>query len=206
MLEFDRAAHRYTLDGQPVPHVTQVTDALSSYYGVPADVLQRKAEIGDAVHYACELHDQGDLDEASLPAEIRGYVAAWQQFRRQTGFAPTYIEQPVASAKYRYAGTLDRLGVFHRHARVRPIDLCLLDLKTTFSILPAVGPQTAAYAHAWNESLPPSQCARHRFAVQLKPDGGYRLHHCTDASDLSVFLSALSLVNWKRRHNLETTA
>lgn len=205
MLEFDRASHRYTLDGRPVPHVTQVTDALSSYYGVPADVLQRKAEIGDAVHYACELDDQKDLEDSSLPAEIQGYVFAWRRFKEETGFTPTFIEQPVVSRFYQFAGTLDRIGVFHRHARVKPKAVCLLDLKTTFAILPAVGPQTAAYAQAWDEEHPKMRVA-HRFAVQLKPDATYRLHHCTDATDLSVFTSALSLLNWKRRHNLEKSA
>lgn len=206
MLEFDRPSHTYRLDGLPVPNVTSVTDALSSYAGVPAEVLRRKAEIGEAVHYATELDDGNDLDDASLPDEIRGYVGAWRRFKADTGFAATFIEQPVASKLYRYAGTLDRIGVFHRHKRVRPNTLCLLDLKTTYAILPAVGPQTAAYAQAWNESASPRLRATRRFAVQLDTDGTYRLHECDDVTDLSVFLAALALKNWRQRHNLERSA
>ena len=74
-LEFDKATHHYTLDGRTVPHVTGALRVLQDYAGVPRDVLERKAEIGDAVHYATELVDADDLDDATLPEVLRGYVA-----------------------------------------------------------------------------------------------------------------------------------
>lgn len=206
MLEFDRDSHRYTFNGQVLPHVTQVTDALSSYAGVPADVLQRAAEIGDAVHYACELDDQGDLEDSSLPAEIQGFVIAWRRFKEESGFEATHIEHRVASLTYRYAGTLDRVGRFHRLKRVKPRERCLIDIKTTYAVLPSCGPQLAAYACAWNEGIPMNEHVTRRFIVQLKADTTYRLEEFTEVTDLSVFLSALTLLAWRQRHNLEKAA
>ena len=202
-LEFRKDDHVYLLDGHVIPHVTQVTDTLCSYAGVPWAVLERKREIGEAVHYATELDDAGDLDDASLPEEIRGYVEGWRRFKRETRFTACIAEMRVHSARYRFAGTLDRIGYFERLKRVKRSSFCLLDLKTTYDILPAVGPQVSAYAQAWNESVPASSRVDKRFAVQLLPAGTYKLHECADASDWSVFLSALCLLQWKLRHGIK---
>lgn len=206
MLTFEKSSHIYRLDGFVIPHVTRVTDALSSYAGVPEDVLRRKAEIGDAVHYATELEDANDLDYGSLPLEIRGYLDAWRRFKEETGFVPSVSEHRVHSKLYRYAGTLDRIGYFSRMKNIKPSVPALIDLKTTYAILPAVGPQTAGYMQAWNETCGRQNKVKRRYAVQLKTDGTYYPHECTDPSDWSVFLSALTLLNWKLRNNLEKVA
>ena len=200
-LEFNEARHEYRLDGELLPHVTGVTDSLCSYAGVPEEVLRKKAEIGTAVHYATELDDEGDLDDASLPEELRGYVEAWRRFKRETGWETKMSELRVHSVTYGYAGCLDCIGFFERLKGIKPLDPILLDKKTTYDIIPSVGPQTAAYEKAYNEMN--GTKVRRRFAVQLKPDGTYNLHDCKDASDWSVFLSALTLQNWKRRHKQE---
>lgn len=201
MLTFDRDTHTYRWNGSPVVNVTRITEGLNSYAGVPADILARAADRGDAVHYATELFDQDDLDLESLPDEIRGYLGAWIEFRADTGFIPTHIEQRVFSAKFRYAGTLDRAGTFRNLKGVKPADLCLLDIKATASIMPAVGPQTAAYATAFAEHV--GVAVRHRFAVQLKPNGTYHLQHLTDSTDFSVFASALSIYAWRERYGMK---
>lgn len=203
-LEFDKATHHYTLDGRTVPHVTGALRVLQDYAGVPRDVLERKAEIGDAVHYATELVDADDLDDATLPEVLRGYVAGYRAFLRDTGFTPEFSECRVYSSTYGYAGTFDRIGKFAHLRGCKPAWRALIDLKATYTILPAVGPQTAAYERAWNEQNRDMPIQR-RFAVQLKADGTYNLHACTDASDWSVFLSALTLWNWKQRHNIEVS-
>ncbi len=203
MLTFDKPTHTYKFSGQSIPNVTRVTDALSSYAGIPEEVLRKKAEIGDAVHYATELDDANDLEDSSLPEEIRGYVYAWRAFKCNTDFVPSVSEHRVYSPLYRFAGTLDRIGYFGRLKGIKTTVPALIDLKTTYAILPAVGPQTAGYMQAWNESCERGHKVSRRFAVQLKADGTYNLHECTDPADWSVFLSALTLLNWKLRNNLE---
>lgn len=198
-LAFDEATHTYTLNGAVVPHVTGVTDALAVYAGVPYHVLQAKAELGSAVHYATELDDDGDLDETSVPDEIRGYVQAWRSFRGETGFEVLANEHRVYSESYLYAGTLDRVGHFHALRGARKDTRVLIDLKTTYKLLPAVGPQTSGYMQAWNEMNPAAKVTR-RYAVQLKADASYRLEELKELTDWSVFLSALVLFNWRARH------
>lgn len=199
MLTFIKDRHEYRLDGSRIPHVTQVTDLLSDYSGIPRDTLAAAADRGSAVHLATQYWDCGELDMESLPAEVAPYVDAWAKFRKETGFTPAAIEFRVLSSTYRYAGTLDRTGNFARLADIKPTEPVLLDLKATYKLMAAVGPQTAGYLQAWNETVPATRIKR-RFAVQLRTDGTYRLEECKDATDWSVFMSGLVLLNWRARH------
>ena len=90
MLEFDKDTHTYRYEGRVVPHVTGALQALQDYAGVPEAVLKRKAEIGDAVHYATELYDKGTLDMMSLPEVLLGYIQGYACFVRDTQFVPLY--------------------------------------------------------------------------------------------------------------------
>ena len=200
---FEPLRHEYRVGGVIVPHVTGIIRALSGYAGVPAEALRKAAERGDAVHYATHLSDLDDLDETSLPIEIVGYVAAWRLLVEETGFRVIASEARVDSARYRYAGTLDRVGTFSRLKHMRPSAICEVDLKSVATLMAAVGPQTAGYMQAWNEQHPRKKRIEYRFAAHLRADGTYRLHECTDPSDWSVFLSALTISNWQRRHKQE---
>lgn len=199
-LTFDAATHTYRLDGVVIPNVTLISDALASYAGVPAGVLEAARQRGEAVHYATELYDRDELDIDSVPAPVLPYLTAWRRFRDDTGFAPFAdgIEERVWSPTYRYAGTIDRAGTFSRLTRCKPSVGVLLDLKATYTLMAAVEPQTAAYAQAWNETRAPN--LTRRFAVHLKKDGTYVLHECREPSDWSVFQSALNIHNWKARN------
>lgn len=201
-LTFDRDTHTYRLDGEPIVNVTRITDALAPYIGIPESILARKAEIGDAVHYATELFDQGALEWESVPEEVIGYVRAWEKFRKESGFEPEHIEARVLSRRYRYAGTLDRTGRFQNLKGVKPRERVILDIKATYKLLPAVGPQTAAYGQGARESL--DYDAARRFAARLKRDGTYELEELRDPADFPVFQSALNLYYWRQRHGVKT--
>lgn len=201
MLEFDRAKHEYRLDGVPIVNVTRITDTLAPYVGIPERVLARKAEIGEAVHFATELYDANDLDWDSLPDEIAGYVKGWARFIEDTGFVSVLTEARVWSTQLRYAGTLDRAGTFSRLKGIKPSERAIVDLKTTYKLMPSVGPQTAAYQRAAKESM--SLDAARRFCVRLKPDGTYELTELRDPSDFAVFQSALNVHYWRERHGVK---
>src|SRR3954463_4964548 len=89
--EFD---HSYEVDGIVVPSVTQVLSltGIDDVSGIPLHYLQRAAGIGTAVHQACELLDEDDLDLDSLDPLIQGYVLGYQRFREETGFAADLVE------------------------------------------------------------------------------------------------------------------
>lgn len=203
MLEFDAPSHTYRYRGAVVPHVTQICGFLGGYAGIPSSVLEAARERGEAVHYATELYDRGQLDEASVPPEVAGYLDAWKLFRAQTGFTPRAIEERVRDHAFGFAGTLDRTGFFANLKKMPPNKECLIDIKATYTVLPQVRVQTALYAHAYSGGAPGSHLMP-RFAVQLRADGDYRLHRFTDRSDLSVGLAALTLHSWKQRHATNT--
>lgn len=195
-LSFDAVRHEYRLDGMPVPSVTQVIDFLNDYAGVNPAALEVARARGEAVHLATALDDNNDLDESSVDPIVMPYLVAWHRFKSETQFVCELIETRVYSDRYRYAGTPDRYGYFpsRRYSAV-------LDLKTTAQIMPATGPQTAAYAAALVENGFAKK--PRRFTVQLRTDSSYRLIEHDDAADLSVFLSALTLYNWRKKHGIE---
>ena len=196
-LHFDPVAHRYTFNGEVVPSVTQILQPLMDFSMVPADVLKAKQELGTAAHLACELYDLDDLLEDSLDPAIVPYLEGWKKFRLETGFVPSMTEQRVYHPKLGYAGTFDSYGILNGKT-------VLLDRKTSSFVSEAVaGPQTAAYEQALLESPDYTGPKKmQRGAVQLKPDGTYKYHPYKGGSDWSVFVSLLTLHNWRKRHGL----
>lgn len=194
MLQFDDAAHRYTVDGVAVPGVTSVLSWLSGYDKVPGGYLEPAAFRGTWVHRATELVDEDDLDWSTVPAEFKPYIDAWSLFKQRTGFVPDLSEERVFSKRHWYAGMLDRAGSFEI-LDARP---CVLDIKTTAVLHPVVALQTAAYQAA----LPPAIAKRYkgpRCTVQLRKDGTFRLEWHKSPNDLARFLAALTLYQWSNQ-------
>ena len=181
MLTFDPDRHEYRFAGQLVPSVTQVLRPLSDLDAVDPDVLRRAQAFGTAVHLACELDDQGILNERALDPALAPYLAGWREFMREHGCQWDGIELRVIHKTMRYAGTLDRRGTVGGH-------LSYVDIKSGSSLYPSVGPQLAAYAAA-DCGVPG---ARRRYAVRLFPDG-YELKEYTSRSDWPVFASLITL-------------
>lgn len=198
MLEFDQAAHRYTWNGEFVPHVTGILSPLTSYDRIPEHVLHHAQQEGIAIHRMVELDCYGDLDIEALPEWLTGHHKAWRLFLDETGFDFIASEHRVFHPQYRYAGTLDLAGYLRRVKRTT--GLSIVDVKRSFFAGPAIGSQTAAYTEAWNATHDKRLQAKHRFALQLRPDGTYRLEPFEDPSDFSVFLACLTLRRWKEKH------
>jgi hypothetical protein len=197
-LTFDPAEHRYFWQGREVPSVTRALAPLIADFlaRIPPDVLERKRQIGQAVHSAIALDIANDLDESTVDPACEGYVAAWRRFRSEAGLTEAYIgavEQRRYHDLYRYAGTPD-------------MELCLgrwavVDTKCSYGIHPAVGPQTAAYRELINrEGGKGEHAIQDRYALHLKPDGTYRLEQLKEQTDLEVFRSCLAIHHWKERH------
>ncbi len=193
MLEFDEAAHEYRLDGRIVPSVTQVLKPLYDFSGIPPEVLERKRQLGTAVHKAIELDIAGTLDPDSIAPELDGYLMAWAQFKA-AGFRPQFSELRLAS-KSGFAGTLDLICT-------QGPDVWLLDIKTTAAHSPVMALQTAAYAQLYAE-LDPPRAPLKRGAVLLDAAGNFKLFPHADRSDLRVFLSLLTVHQWRKSHGIQ---
>lgn len=193
-LRFDAESHVYLLAGAVLPSVTQVLAPLYDFGGINRDVLERRRQIGVALDEAILLDLQDDLDEASLGPELRGPFGAWRRFRAEQQFVCHDVQKPVASKKYRYAGTPDAWGM------VGGVET-LADWKATAAMHPAVALQTAAYAAAGAEMGLFKPSIR-RCGVLFRDDGRYVIEPFKDKADFAVFLSLLSIHNWRARHGL----
>lgn len=190
-LTFDGASHRYKLDGRPVPSVTEVISSLLPGWQADPWYLNR----GACLHHGCALHDKSVLDWSSVSPEIAGRVRAWQRFRDEFPAETLMIETPLASRRYLFAGTPDRL--FQRDGY-----LFVCDLKS--SLESQVDLQLGAYSLLVEEEtrIKPKKAV----AVELRDDETYRCrwldqHQLRRAEQ--VFLACLSVVGWARHNKVQ---
>jgi len=166
------------------PRVTEILKACGLIE--PSRYAAGSAERGTAVHLACQYLDEGDLDEESLPPEIRGYLDAYKAFLTDGQWKWIAIEKRIESAAWRYCGTVDRIGADF-----------VLDIKSG-QAEPWHAIQLAAYAMLVRDSGPLM-----RYALYLESDGRYSLRSFGLADfprDWAIFWSCLNLYNWKVLH------
>lgn len=170
---------------------------MSDFSFVSDEDMEAACYRGTAVHLACELYDLGTLDESTLDPAWRPYLDAWVKFKAERGFEVQLTEQKVFHPLLKYAGKLDRYGLL----AVKPT---LLDIKTSAALSPVIGMQLSAYQEAlvagpdWTG---PRKMGR--IAVQLKPDGTYRVQEYKDSTDWSAFIGLLNLNNWRTKHQIK---
>lgn len=181
MLSFDPVPHRYTWNKRPIPSVTQCLATLFDFASIPPAVLERKRQIGVAVHRAIDLELNGTLRVSSVDPICQPYFDAFRRFRDECRFEPILIEYRVTNAELgeslRYGGTLDMWGTVQGNPAI-------VDWKTSMLVnAPAVGSQLAAYLRALIAMRFDASVSDRRFALQLGGDGRYRLRRFTSLDD-----------------------
>jgi hypothetical protein len=173
-----------------LPRVTQIIKAaglLADYDNIDPYYMER----GTAVHLACQLYDENDLDPDSLTDDIRDRVEAYIDFRREMRVEIHEIELDVVHDTLRYAGRLDRIATINGRRGI-------LDIKGPIQA-PWHGVQLALYLNAYASNIP--TCGAYmRWSVHVEP-GGYKLIAHTSADDFAVARAALSLYHWKVNHS-----
>lgn len=195
-LTFDHEQHSYRWDGELVPSVSRILAdvGLSDVSFIPEAALIR----GRAIHSACEMYDQGVLDEASVDPTIQSNLLAWKAFREEhREFCFDEIETPRYQPMYAYACTPDRLG-FWRHPDGDPADNVpvVIELKSN-SIPKATRIQLAAQAM----TLPCDPKLVRRIVVCCKSTGEYEIVEYSDLSDFDVWTGAVRV--WMFRFGSE---
>ncbi len=165
LLFFDEG-HRYTLDGQELPSVSELCRFLSrEIYGDVAQWrLDHAADRGSRVHKLCEVLDL--YGKADVPDDLLPYLQAYLQFRREHTVTWSKVEYATHHPADRYAGTIDRYGAVDG----RPT---CLDIKTSHTVQKVLArAQLNLYRRMLEaEGLPVDSLQ----ILHLKPDGGYRL-------------------------------
>ena len=198
LLEFDEAAHRYTLAGRDVPSVTRILDD-NHFYDftfVSAEDLEYKRRVGVHVHHASALYDRGTLDFSTVGEHIVGYVQAYMAFRAEWMGTITAIEQRCYCPAADFAGTLDR---GFKMGGIRGSTIGIFDVKTGQPCA-ANKLQTAAYAVAhYGAQILGRSRELYRFSLHLSPTGRYRIYvHKDLAGDFRTFQSCRQLYEWRR--------
>lgn len=165
LLFFDQG-HKYTLDGEELPSVSELCRFLSrEIYGDVAQWrLDQAADRGTAVHKATEALDKYgkvDVQDGILP-----YLQAYLSFRREHPAEWQKIEYATHHQARRYAGTIDRYGLVDGAAS-------LVDIKTSYTIhKPLCAAQLNLYRWMLEaEGRPVDQL----YILHLKKDGTYKL-------------------------------
>lgn len=166
LLFFDQG-HRYTLDGEDLPSVSELCRFLSrEIYGtVHQYTLDKAADRGSRAHKACEVLDL--YGKADVSDDILPYVQAYIAFRREHTVTWDRIEHAAHHAKDLYAGTIDRRGLVDgKHA--------IVDLKTTAVIH---RPLCLAQLNLYRRILEQDGTwdAEALYILQLRKDGSYKL-------------------------------
>jgi hypothetical protein len=158
-LHFDPEKHKYYLDGKELPGVTRIIGQfkdirigelrykVDTYTGMlfDAEPFEKGADRGTAIHNIAAVIAGGSrvnldrLHPALLPA-----AEAYPQFLSDYQIKPLLIEEPMASVKWRYAGTVDLVANLLGRTY-------LIDIKSGVLSWSA-GPQTAAYEQLYRES------------------------------------------------------
>ena len=192
IFSFDPEKHEYRLSGNVIPSVTQVIKScgLIRFDDVPPETLIHKAKIGKAVHLACEYYDKKELD--SVPDSYSGYIEAYKNFAAQFNCAWQFIEVPMHGL---YNGmcfgfTADRVGTVRA-------ENWILEIKTSEQEEASWRIQLIAYA-AGLKTL-----GYKRKALQLKPDGAFRLYSYDDPKDFAIWNAALALTQWKLNNGVK---
>ena len=166
-LVFQEKDHKYFLNGEEIPSVSELTRFLSREIYGEADpiALERAAEKGTAVHKALQTLDE--TGEVEVYSDYEGYIQAYMNFHKDHKIEWKGIELQLENGEY--AGTLDRIGI------VDGVD-CILDFKTTSRItkshelLYSVA-QTLYFKLARRNYLIVDKL----YILQLKSDGTYKL-------------------------------
>lgn len=161
---FNEEDHSYWLGMARIPSVSELLRPLTDGYlaSIPEAILNRKRDLGLAVHRAAELIDQGyELDPETINPDVNGYIEGYRQFLVDMRPQWQSVERTVFDADRWYAGRLDRTGVINGKPYV-------VDLKTAATLSDATAVQLTAYAEAdadWESEIA---------ALQLLPKGEYK--------------------------------
>lgn len=170
--------HRYTVDGEEVPSVSELTRFLARelYNDTPQFAINNAASRGTKIHKATEALDK--YGSVEVEDDIVPYVQAYVQFRIDHKPDWEKIEWPVCNQKL-YAGTVDRYGTMEDKK-------IILDIKSTQSITGMHKVLYRAQLNLYKIAVLHEKPVDALWILQLKKDGTYKLIELEFDDDLAL--------------------
>lgn len=154
-------------------------------------LADRAANIGTGVHKLIEHHQKRELGieipYPDVPDESHYAFAGWEEWAQRNDLRPIAMEQMVYSRKYRYAGTLDWLGLLRG-------TLTLCDWKSK-AVYPEYRLQLAAYRQPLRDlGLDPKLSV---VTIPREEAGEIREHNIENAeAAFEAFINLRSICDW----------
>jgi hypothetical protein len=184
--------HKYTLDGEELPSVSELCRFISRevYGDVTQYTLDNAADRGTRVHKACEALDLYGRVEVS--DDILPYLQAYIKFRKEHAAKWDKVEYAAHHATDRYAGTLDRVGTVDEKN-------CILDIKTSYIVQKRLAiAQLNLYRRMMEQDS--KWTADALYILHLNKAGEYRLHEFDRNDEVpNALLTLHNLMKKKRR-------
>lgn len=189
MIKFNSEQHKYTVDGEIKPSVSQIIswalhEDLSS---IPEDLLRRATEWGTAVHKNTQLNDWGMLDLGDLPEVMVKSIQAWDDFVKDYDI----IEIEKMYYADGYCGTIDR--VLEKDGKIY-----IVDIKTSSTLRRKVGLQLSAYANLYGHNNNVAWDDMTLLAVQINQHGEVKVKEYNNEYD--VFKAMLKVYEWDHKY------
>lgn len=183
--------HRYTVDGEEVPSVSELTRFITRevYETAPQLAMDKAADRGTKIHKATEAIDK--FGSAEIEDDISAYLRAYVSFLKEHKPVWEKIEWSVHNGLL-YAGTLDRYGTLDGKK-------VILDIKTAASIGNAVKMLYTAAQNLYRMAIEPEFTVEALYVLQLKKDGKYRLIELEINNQLAEACIALHQALKKRK-------
>ena len=173
-------SHKYTVDGEEVPSVSELTRFLTRelYTDAPQYFLDQAAKRGTNVHKATEAIDK--FGTVEIEDEYAGFVKAYVSFLKDHNVSWEKIEWPVCRKddEMPYAGTIDRVGTLDGKT-------VILDIKTTANISGLHKLCYTAQLNLYNLAVEKEKLVDGLWVLQLKKDGTYKLIQLEENKELA---------------------
>lgn len=176
-LVFFEENHRYTVDGEEVPSVSELTRFIAKeiYGEIRQDALDNAAARGTKVHKATEALDK--FGSVEIDDDLSGYIKAYVRFLHEHEVAWEKIEWAVNNGLL-YAGTLDRYGTVDGAKAV-------VDFKTTARIDRGHKTLYTAAQNLYRLAIEGEYPVEKLLILQLVKDGTYKLYELEIQNELA---------------------
>lgn len=167
LLFFDDS-HTYTVDGEPVPSVSELCRFISRevYKDIQQFRMDNAAERGSSVHKATEILDK--YGKCEVTEDIEPYLRAYLAFRKDHDCQWQKIEFATHHPEKLYAGTLDRYGTVDGVPAI-------VDIKSCAVVDPAHRTLYTAQLNLYRRMLPADMPVEKLYVLHLKKDATYKL-------------------------------